>query len=517
MSRRVCGRAAGVVTLCFWLVTSCVEPSQDLDVEQVSQARWSAYPGADTVDGIDVSRWQGAIDWQAVAADGIVFAFIRVSDGDPAGDGVADSRFDENWAAAKAAGIMVGAYQFFRPNQNVDAQADFLVDKLGGQLEPGDLPPVIDVEADGGLSDSQVAAAIRQWLERVESQLGVKPIIYTSAYLWAEYTGDSMDFGDYPLWVAHYTDPSGPFWVPDGWSDWRFWQYSSSGSVSGISGNVDMDFFNGDRAALQAFAVGDPVCGDGYCTGGEDHASCPQDCPICENVPRQGRIVDESDLCFEAGGDSRWWRHVTDAGWADTLMWTHTVETSDRMDNFGIWHLTFDEAGRYLVEAYTDAAYAQSKQARYQVRHEGTEETMVVDQSAVDGWVSVGEFAFAEGGDQWVRLEDYTGEPLSDDVQIVFDAIRLTRLDLPEDDAGVQDSGVEEDGSVDSPDSGDATGDGGLDGDAGPRPPRTEGGCDCRSARQGSVPDSYWLFLAALVVLLRRLDWWSRLRHRPRS
>ena len=483
--------------------SGCMGPPDDLQAEQVQQAYWTASPGPDTVDGIDVSHWQGTIDWQAVADDGIVFAFIRVSDGDPAGSGVADSDFDANWAHAKDAGLIIGAYQFFRPNQNVDAQADYLIDKLGGTLEPGQLPPVIDVEVDGGLPPSQVVSAIQRWLDRVEAAFGVKPIIYTSASLWSEYTANSMAFGGYPLWVAHYTSPSGPFRVPDGWSDWRFWQYSSSGHVSGISSNsVDLNFFNGDLAALRAFTVGDPVCGDGYCTGDEDHTSCPQDCPVCENVPSQGRIVDETDLCFESGGDPRWWRHVQDAGWDSSLMWTHTVGSPDQMDNFGIWHLTFDQAGEYRVEAYTDAAYAQSKQARYQVRHDGTEETMVVDQSAQDGWALVGEFSFAAGADQWVRLEDYTGEPLSDDVQIVFDALRLTRLDQPEEDAGPgDDATMEIDGALETPDGGEDQGDAGAPDGGHVR--RTAEGCDCRSV--GSEPGSMaWWWLLVVAGLTRR-------------
>ncbi|MCD6497480.1 MAG: hypothetical protein J7M25_04145 [Deltaproteobacteria bacterium] len=502
-------RRTVVVLLFVIALPGCMDQGDDPSLEQLSRPHWSAYPGTNTVDGIDVSYWQGIINWDQVAGDGIVYAFIRVSDGDPSNaNGVADSQFDENWSHARAAGLIVGAYQFFRPNQDVIAQANFLLSKLGGAVTSGDLPPVIDVEVNGGLSDSQVVSAIQQWIDRVEGQLGVQPIVYTSASLWSQYTDNSAAFADYPLWVAHYTSPSGPFWVPDAWSNWEFWQYSSSGSVAGISGNVDMDFFNGDRTALVAFTVGDPVCGDGYCTGDEDHASCPQDCPVCENIPAAGRIVDDSDLCFEAGGDPRWWRHVQDAGWDNTLLWTHTVATADQMDNYGVWQTNFDQAGRYRVEAYMDAAYAQSKQARYQVRHVGTEEMVVLDQTGTDGWAVVGEFDFAAGGDQWIRLEDYSGEPLSDNIQIVFDAVRLTRLDLPQQDGGVDGDGGS-DGGIEPLDAGDATGsDGGADQDGQVRPPKTGGGCSCNTGHGAGAP---WIGLWLLALI--GLSW----RHKRRG
>jgi lysozyme len=481
-------------------------------VEQIERAYWTATPGANTLDGIDVSYWQTITSWSSVAGDGIVFAFIRVSDGDPNAGGVEDTDFDANWAAAKAAGIIVGPYQFFRPAQDPVAQADYVISKLGGAMTPGDLPPACDVEDGGGLSNAQVIAAIDQWVTRIENQLGVTPIIYTSASLWQQYTGDTAQFSAYPLWVAHYTgNTTGPFWVPDGWSEWAFWQYSSTGSVAGISNNVDLNFFNGTLADLEALTYGDPVCGDGTCNGDEDHQSCPQDCPVCENVPPLGRIVDEQDLCFEAGGDPRWWRYVTDAGYDSSLMWTHTVGSAQELDNHGIWHLTFDEGGAYRVEAYTDLTYAQSQQARYQVRFGGVEDTVVVDQTATDGWALVGEFDFAGGGDQWVRLEDYTGEPLSTDTQIVFDAVRLTRMD-PGPDGGV-DAGPPADAGpgVDAGDATEVDAGPGVDGDLDPDPDPKDGGCSCRAGGAGGAAGAEGATgVGALALLLTLLGWIRR-------
>ena len=201
-----------------------------------------------TVPGIDISYYQGTIDWEAVAADGIAFAFIRVSDG----LGHEDSQFADNWSGAKEAGVRRGAYQFFRSDEDAIAQADFLLDAIS-DLEDGDLPPVIDVESTDGQSAATIIAKVKAWLDHVEAATGRTPIIYTGRYFWQDNVGSS-DFAGYPLWNAHYgvNCPD----LPDPWSDWTFWQHSTSGEVDGISGGVDSNWFNGDLAELTAFAGG---------------------------------------------------------------------------------------------------------------------------------------------------------------------------------------------------------------------------------------------------------------------
>lgn len=201
-----------------------------------------------TVPGIDVSVYQGTIDWTRVKADGIQYAFIRVSNG----TGTPDTRFDANWAGARAAGVRRGVYQYFRPSQDPVAQADLLLSRMGTLL-PGDLPPVIDVEATDGASRVEMVAAVQKWLDRVEAGVGRKPIIYSGLYFWRDMVGGGAEFADYPLWIPQY-GPTCPT-LPPPWTDWVFFQYSSTGSVDGITGNVDMDTFNGDAAALDAFAT----------------------------------------------------------------------------------------------------------------------------------------------------------------------------------------------------------------------------------------------------------------------
>jgi hypothetical protein len=166
------------------------------------------------------------------------------------------------------------------------------------------------------------------------------------------------------------------------------------------------------------------LCGDGICGAGEDHETCPDDCPVCEAVPAGGRIIDETDPCFSRGGNPTYWNTAPD-GYGGSLLWTHTTDSASA-DNYGLWRIDMAGEGDYRVEAYTDADYARSRQAAYEVTHAGSTESVAVDQTAVDGWNEIGVFHFSTGGGQSVRLNDNTGEPYGDRVQIVFDAVRLT-------------------------------------------------------------------------------------------
>ncbi len=453
------------------------------DYEQNSSAL-RVCPDGPTLTGIDVSHWQGRVNWDRVADDGVTFAFIRASDG----VGTIDREFERNWAETKRVGIYRGAYQFFRPNQDPIAQADVLLNRLGWQAQVGDLPPVLDVEVNGGLSAGVVVSRMRQWLDRVESVLGVRPIIYSSPGLWDSLVA-SDDFGDYVLWVAHY-GTSCPR-MPMGWSRWDFHQYTDNGRVSGISGSVDMDRFNGNLDDLEGLLIGDPVCGDGRCNGDETPDTCPEDCHGCRSIPALGRVVDETDACFEANGPSQYWRSES-SGYEDSLLWTHATAT--KFYNYGIWNLNMATPGTYVVEAYTAAPFAQSRQAHYQVHHDGQTDVVVVDQTAVDGWNLIGEFEFAAGSDQWIRLEDKTGEPSSDDVQVVFDAIRLTMVPPDTASEGVD---LNEDMAAGQ------TGGGRMVPDADDEPSHMGTAMGC-STTGGGVHSSFWVVVGLFGLVWRR-------------
>ncbi len=201
-------------------------------------------------DGVDVSHWQGSISWSKVEAAGMQFAFMKATESTT----YTDTRFATNWAGAKSVGLYRGAYHFARPSSGTAAaQARYFVSKVGSFKGAGTLPPVLDLEASGGLSVSALRTWTTNWLRTVEDLTGRTPIIYVSPAFWEHYLGDSAAYTHYPLWIAHY-GVSSPR-VPGGWTRWTFWQRTSSGSVSGISGNVDMNEFSGTSAQLAALAL----------------------------------------------------------------------------------------------------------------------------------------------------------------------------------------------------------------------------------------------------------------------
>jgi lysozyme len=207
--------------------------------------------------GIDVSRFQGTIDWPTVAASGIRFAFVQAARGNGTDCTVrpehcgGDPFYAINYANAKAAGIRVGPYHraFATGATMAEARADAISEAdvylaTVGTLVPGDLLPALDVETPfTGLTPKRLSTWVRVWLKRVRARLGVKPMIYTNATSWGA-TGDTREFAKarYPLWVAQWgvSKPTVPArnWAGRGY---RVWQYTSSGSVPGISGRVDLD------------------------------------------------------------------------------------------------------------------------------------------------------------------------------------------------------------------------------------------------------------------------------------
>jgi GH25 family lysozyme M1 (1,4-beta-N-acetylmuramidase) len=400
------------VILASLFVVGCAAESEVVSVAEQDATVCGVGP---TVKGIDVSYYQGTINWTAVKGDGVKFAYIRASDG----LNTIDTKFEANWSGSRAAGIKHGAYQFFRPSQDAIAQADLLLDKIGGQLAADDLPPVIDVEASDGQSAAVITSKVKAWVAHVKAATGRDPVIYTGFYFWRDSVG-APDVTTSPLWHAQYSTAACPNIAPP-CDQWAIWQYSSSGTVAGISGNVDMNRWNGDEASLQAF-LGPPNSGGGGGGGGGGGATEP-----CGTIGAAGGVIDDGDKCFEGGGPEASMRKVSTAGKDGDLVWTHTTEDAEEA-NYGTWNLNFAEAGRYRVEVFTDAAFAQSKQANYLVQAGAAETDVVIDQTAVSDWQTLGEFDFEAGGEQWIHLADNTGEPLANNVQLVFDAVRITRV-----------------------------------------------------------------------------------------
>lgn len=201
--------------------------------------------------GIDVSRWQGTIDWTKVRAAGYSFAFIKATEGAH----WLDPNFMRNRENARKAGLYTGAYHFFRPKVLVEAQIINFVNKVGS-LQNGDLPPVLDIEVPEewvGIPQEERIQSILKWLTEVHKRLGVKPIVYCSPSFAQDVLKHDPRLRDYQLWLAHYTGASRPR-LPAPWTYWVFWQHSETGGVPGISGDVDLNRFHSTAEELARMA-----------------------------------------------------------------------------------------------------------------------------------------------------------------------------------------------------------------------------------------------------------------------
>jgi len=241
-------KSLAVVAGCILLAGCSSDPGQSSECVGETGAALKTCAGTTTLKGVDVSYYQGTVNWTSVKSSGHAFAFARASDG----VNYPDTKFAANWPAMKNAGVIRGVYQFFRPGQDVQDQVDLLFSKLNaaGGLDAGDLPPVLDLETTDNVASSTVVARAKSWLQKVEAKSGVKPIVYTAAFM-SSVIGTS--FSGYTVWVANYgvTCPT----MPSGWTDWHFWQNADNGAVPGISGGVDTDIFNGDIAALKKITI----------------------------------------------------------------------------------------------------------------------------------------------------------------------------------------------------------------------------------------------------------------------
>ena len=209
------------------------------------------------VKGVDVSHYDGTIDWAKVQGAGIAFAFMKATES----TGFVDPTFAANFKNARANGVIAGAYHFFRPAADATAQADFFV-QTAGVPAAGDLPLTIDLEATDSLAGATVASSALTFLARVEAKSGRKPIVYTSASFLTS-IGNPTGFGAYTLWVANW-QVSCPKLPTPAWSDWKFWQDTATGVISGIPATaVDTDQFNGTLADLQAWINGGSGGGGG--------------------------------------------------------------------------------------------------------------------------------------------------------------------------------------------------------------------------------------------------------------
>ena len=200
------------------------------------------------VHGIDISHYQGAIDWDELARTHggefpIRFIFMKATEG---GDH-SDHTFRQHFDSARKYNFIRGAYHFFRPHTDAHKQADFFIRNV--KLVPGDLPPVLDVEDHGKRNKEELQQAVKMWMDSVEAHYGVKPILYTSYKFKMRYL-DNPVFNEYPYWIAHYYVDSVRYK-----GRWHFWQHTDVGTVPGVEEEVDLDVFNGTLEQLDSLRL----------------------------------------------------------------------------------------------------------------------------------------------------------------------------------------------------------------------------------------------------------------------
>jgi lysozyme len=253
-------------------------------------------PGATTLKGIDVAHYDGTIDWAQVKASGRAFAFAKATEGTTN----VDSQFATNWPAMQQHGVVRSAYHFFHANMDPVTQANHFLSVMG-TLAAGDLPPTLDLEVTDNEAAATITANMITWLDAVAAATGTKPILYSSPSFIGGTLGSPAGLEQHAtLWVANW-GVSCPD-VPSPFTAFAFWQTSSTGTVPGVSGsgNVDLDEFNGDMAALNTLSVGGSS-GTSTSSSTSSSASSGSPPPTCQVMGVSGVCVDVS-LCASMPG-----------------------------------------------------------------------------------------------------------------------------------------------------------------------------------------------------------------------
>jgi len=205
------------------------------------------------IHGIDVSKWQGKIDWASVKAAGTQFAFIKATEG---GDHV-DERFLENWHGAERAGVPRGAYHFVYWCRPAHEQAAWF--RRTVPADPNALPPVLDLEWNGHsrtcpktLDKETALEKVRLMLREMEAHTGKRPIIYTDITFHKDVLEGELE--DYPHWVRSVAAEPEQRYVN---REWMMWQYTTTGRVPGIKGDVDRNAFFGSPREWASFMATD--------------------------------------------------------------------------------------------------------------------------------------------------------------------------------------------------------------------------------------------------------------------
>jgi lysozyme len=201
------------------------------------------------VHGIDASHYQRQVDWALVASQNVQFAFVKATEGQQ----MQDSLFCQNWGDIRSAGLVRGAYHFFRPGLSAELQARHFIASV--DLQHGDMPPVLDVEVTDEQPSAAIVEGMKTWLAIVGDHWKIRPIVYTNQKFYNRHLAGHLP--EFPLWIARYNNVLLPE-LADG-HPWHFWQYGCHGRLAGIEGDVDFNVFNGSLAHLQAMTFQRPA------------------------------------------------------------------------------------------------------------------------------------------------------------------------------------------------------------------------------------------------------------------
>ncbi len=192
------------------------------------------------LEGIDVSHFQGSIQWEKVAKQNIQFVMIKATQGRD----LVDPEFQKNWQATEATNLLRGTYHYLDPKDDGVVQAEHFIKTTQGEF--GDFSPVVDIEAFEHETAEEVLGVLAEFLAIVEQHSNCKPIIYTSPNFWLKL--QDHEFGQYPLWLADYAKSPK---VPNGWKQWNLWQYEDNGNIAGIQSPVDRSKLRSSKHATK--------------------------------------------------------------------------------------------------------------------------------------------------------------------------------------------------------------------------------------------------------------------------
>ncbi|WP_419834814.1 glycoside hydrolase family 25 protein [Endozoicomonas atrinae] len=227
---------AVVLLLYFSFVHTSKSKVEKKETRAVVQRKVTISPDIN-LEGVDVSHYQGQIDW-SIIADKIHFAFVKATESNH----YVDPKFHLYIEGLENTDIKFGAYHFFSPHADPLAQAEYFIDNTKGYKFS--LPPVIDIEVAPNHDLAGFQNGIQIWLDKVGKSTGCTPIIYSNKSFWNQYL--KQRFSDYPVWISDYTTHQDYIAnIP-----WRFWQYSDHGRIDGISGFVDKSIYRGSIKAL---------------------------------------------------------------------------------------------------------------------------------------------------------------------------------------------------------------------------------------------------------------------------